>query len=36
MNAASVRPTVYLKSDVKIVGGNGSSETPFQLYYEES
>lgn len=34
--AVSVRPTVYLKSDVKIVGGNGSSETPFQLYYEES
>ena len=36
VNAGSVRPTVYLKSDVKIVGGNGSSETPFQLYYEES
>ena len=36
LNAAYVRPTVYLKSDVKIVGGNGSSETPFQLYYEES
>lgn len=34
--AGSVRPTVYLKSDVKIVGGNGSSGTPFKLYYEES
>lgn len=36
MNDVYVRPTVYLKSDVKIVGGNGSSGKPFQLYYEES
>ena len=27
----SVRPTIYLKSDVKITGGNGSSEQPYKL-----
>ena len=31
MNAGSVRPTVYLKSGVEIVNGNGSYNTPFTL-----
>lgn len=29
--AYNVRPTVYLKADVKILDGNGKKETPYQL-----
>ena len=30
-NAYSVRPTIYLKSDVTISGGSGTSEDPYKL-----
>ncbi len=31
-----IRPVVYLKSSVKIIGGDGSSKSPFQLKLEET
>lgn len=30
-NKAAIRPSVYLKSEVKIIGGDGTKEKPYQL-----
>ena len=30
----AARPTLYLSSEVEIVGGNGSEDSPYELYYE--
>ena len=35
LDAGSVRPTVYLKSGVKMTGGTGSNADPFVLSYDE-
>ena len=36
MSAGSVRPTVYLKSNVSIVRGEGTQAKPFELYMPEN